>query len=126
MNNLNPKLVFSILVLAGIPAYIFCGIAHVCMFGHMQHPPYAAGHFAADLWWVIAFLGAAVFGWRAKVRRRRSLVGLLTFLVLSRLLLGSAGGGLFLFELPACIVLAVVAIRTAVRGAGVVRGVAAG
>src|SRR5262245_64800938 len=96
------------------------------MAGHMQHPPYAAWDFAVDVWWLIAFLGAGVLWWRAKARRRLTLVSVLTFLALSRLLLGSGGGALFLFELPACIGLAVVAIRAVWKGAFAVRRVESG
>jgi hypothetical protein len=102
---------FCWLTLLGIPGFLICGIAHVCMAGHMQHPPYSWLNFAIDGVWVVCFAAAAVLAFRSRLPRRLRVSGLLVVLIVSRLLLGSWGGELFLFELPAVIYLGVIAGR---------------
>ena len=81
------------------------------MGGHMRHPPYASWHFAADLWWVAMFLCAAIAAARSNIQRRFVYTGVFTFLVVGRLVLGSAGGGFMILEIPAIIWLTIVSVR---------------
>ena len=103
---------FSWLTLAGIPGYVLCFPLHVCMAGHMQHPPYAWWHFALDALWVALFAAAAFIALRRKLPRRARLSTLLLVLIVSRLALGSGGGSFAVLpELPIVIYLIVVALR---------------
>jgi len=99
------------LILAGIPGYIACFPLHICMFGHMKHPPYAWWQFVLDALWVVPFMAAAFVALRWKLPRRARLASLLLVLVVSRLVLGSGGGALAVLELPILIYLIVVALR---------------
>jgi len=91
--------------LIGAPFYVVCGISHVCMDGHMAHPPYAALHYINDLIWIASYGSVAVLGLLKDLPRRGSLLGFSAFLLLSRLAMGSGGGMLFIFELPVLLLL---------------------
>lgn len=93
------RIVTAILVLVGTPLYVVCGLRHICMDGHMGHPPYPWPDLANDGVWLSCFATAAVFSIRSNLRLRRTLSVLLILLGLSRLLAGSAGGGFFPLEL---------------------------
>ena len=104
---------FAWITLAGIPAFVFCGLSHICMDGHMRHPPYPWWHFAIDLQWVVFFVTAAIHVRQSELRRPRLSFWFLVLLVVFRLPFGSLGGGfLILFDLPVLIYLAAVAFRT--------------
>ena len=104
---------FAWLTLAGIPAFVFCGLAHICMDGHMEHLPYPWWHFALDLQWVVFFGAAAIRVRQSDISRARLASWLLIFCVVFRFLLGSLGGGLLvLYDLPVIIYLGVVALRS--------------
>ena len=103
---------FSWMALAGIPGYLWCGRNHICMDGHLYHETMPKWWLYADFIWVAFFIAAAVAVMRSDVRFRFIPFGLLLFLVFSRLLLASGGGGLFIFELPALVYLAIVSVLT--------------
>ncbi len=108
----NPRtLECAVLTLAGMPAYYFCAFAHICMAGHMQHGPYPAWHYAADLWWLATMLCGAIAAIHSTLRRRFVFFAAIVFLVVSRWILGSGGGGLILVEAPLYLVLAIISIR---------------
>lgn len=101
---------FSWLTLAGVPGYIWCAFNHVCMDGHLAHG--RVWRLLFDLTWLAPFLGAAVLLASPKGAgiTPRLLLGLL---VVSRWG-GSAGGFLFVFELPILIYLIVKATWTVI------------
>ncbi len=70
----------------------WCFHHHVCMDGHMQHPPYPSWHYALDAGWVLAVLLAAV--WMRLVRASLCILfaTLSVYLVSYRFLFGSLGG----------------------------------
>jgi len=103
------KIASAILALLGIPGYYFCA-SHICMAGHMQHPPYATWHLVVDFAWASLFAGSAALAILSDLRRRIIFALLLVFLVVSRFCAGSGGGGLFLLELPASIIIVAFAI----------------
>ncbi|MGI6495723.1 MAG: hypothetical protein ACOX5G_06500 [Kiritimatiellia bacterium] len=104
-------------LLVAVPLYVLCGTLHVCMGGHMQHPPYALWHYLADGTWVLGFAISCVFCWKANLYLRKTIFVLVTFLFLSRLVFGSGGGMLFLVEIPVLLVSIVLAVRNLVGGA---------
>ena len=87
---------YSVLALAlfvlGVCGAVWCYWHHICMEGHMAHPPYPAWHYALDAGWV-ACLAAAVF-WVCRVQSVLSIgfASFAAFLLAFRFLLGSAGG----------------------------------
>ena len=105
------RLVVAIAILLVGPLYFICGTTHVCMAGHMQHPPYPLWQYLMDAAWVFAFIVAAVFCWRSNLRLRKTIFLLVVLLFLSRLSLGSGGGGLFILEFPILVTLMVLAVR---------------
>ena len=105
------RIVVSLAVLVASPLYVLCGLRHVCMAGHMQHPPYSVTDLMIDAIWMIAFLVSGALCWKSNLHFQRTIFLFLLLLFLSRLLLGSGGGGLFLVELPLLLVLFVLGIR---------------
>ena len=100
------------LVLVGLPGFVFCGLMHICMDGHMEHPPYAAWHYMVDALWSGCFLSAALIGWKSNLILRGCLCPVLPALVVVRLIMGSLGGLTLLLELPLGVIAAVVAFRS--------------
>jgi hypothetical protein len=76
----------------GVAGVAWCYRHHVCMEGHMAHPPYPAWHYGLDAGWV-ACLVTAVF-WLCRIRSvlGPGLATFAAFLVCFRFLFGSAGG----------------------------------
>lgn len=104
------RLIVSAAILVAVPCYIFCGLHHICMAGHMKHPPYPTLAWLNDGSWIAAMVIAAVLSWNSNLRLRRSALAILALLLTSRLLLGSGGGFFFLIELPLVICLTLAAI----------------
>jgi hypothetical protein len=103
--NLDPnnlRKASSILALVGCPGFVFCFMLHICMAGHMRHPPYPVWHYISDFVWLISYLLAGILAISSNITCRKSYSFVLLFLCLSRLL-GSGGGGFIIFELPALI-----------------------
>ncbi len=106
------------LVLIGLPSFVFCSVAHICMDGYMAHPPYGVFHYLSDLLWISCFVSAAIIGRKSNLILRQFLTILLPAFCISRLLLGSLGGILILLELPLCIIAGAISFRS-LRRAGV-------
>jgi len=104
--------IVAIAILLASPFYVFCGLNHICMAGHMQHPPYSIVHHVNDALWVVCFVVAGVLCWKSNIHKRKTTFVLLLLLFLLRIPFGSAGGGSFILELPLLIVVAVLAIRS--------------
>jgi ankyrin repeat protein len=104
----------AIACLAAIPFYWWCGAEHICMAGHMQHPPYPTWHVANDVLWNSLLVVAAVAGMLSDFRGKLVLVGLAGALAFSRLGLGS-GGILFLLEIVVASALVLLAALNVVR-----------
>lgn len=81
------------------------------MAGHMQHPPFPIYQWISDFWWMACLAAVCAFSFRLKAKRKRWFFygGLL--LIISRILLGSLGGGNIIFELPILITMDVFAIK---------------
>jgi len=112
MTSSKHSLLFAWLALAGIPGYVWCALSHVCVDGHLYHEEMPTWWLYADFVWVTLFVAAAMAALRSNLRRRLVPFGLLLFLVFSRLLLASRGGGMFVFELPVVIYIMVLALLT--------------
>jgi len=80
------------LFLTGLPANVGCYLLHVCMHGHMQHPPYSAYHYALDSLWTLAFLAAAILGFSERILCFRAWFWSLVLLTFCRIVVGSYGG----------------------------------
>lgn len=89
-----------VLLTAGIPPYVLCGVLHICMDGHMRHPPYAYWHRVIDVTWIAGIVVGVVLCCIHSDRSRKKVILGGAILFISRVLLASAGGGLFLLELP--------------------------
>jgi hypothetical protein len=83
------RIVSSIAVLVGTPFYIYCALQHVCIGGHMQHPPYSTWDYVNDAVWIICLSVAVVFSLNSNLRFRRLFFGLSVLL----LILSILGGG---------------------------------
>lgn len=70
----------------------WCCSAHVCMAGHMDHPPYALWHYAADAGWSLAVALAAVWMWSVRASLCLAFAVLSAFLISYRFIFGSLGG----------------------------------
>jgi hypothetical protein len=46
----------------------WCNLNHICMDGHMQHPPFPAWHYPMDVLWFLAVPLAPVLMWRRSPR----------------------------------------------------------
>ena len=114
MTSIKSKrsLEFACLTLIGIPGYVWCGITHVCIDGHLYHAEMPRWWLYCDFIWAAAFLAAAVSVLRSDVQVAFIPSVLLLLLVLSRLLLQSGGGYLFIFELPIMVYLCIHSIVT--------------
>ena len=60
----------AILVVMGSCDFFFCS-SHICMAGHMQHPPYALWHYVVDAVWVVFFVVASVIAYKSNLWYRR-------------------------------------------------------
>lgn len=80
------------------------------MAGHLQHPPYPVGSWVLETLWIAGMVGSGVFSLRSTLRFKGLLFAGMAFLLLSRLLLGSAGGFFVLFEAPLVLVLLVAGV----------------
>ena len=89
-----------LLSLLSLPSYIWCAIKHVCMCGHMAHPPYSIIDWVNDIFWITFMVAATVFAIKSTIKRKKVFISALILLIFSRLLLGSGGGLLFYIELP--------------------------
>ena len=84
-------------LLAGYEGYRWCFVFHICMGGHMQHPPYPHLHYLVDFGWVLAFLIPAI--WLSLIRSPAciAITAISVFIVTYRMLYGSFGGWSFIF-----------------------------
>lgn len=80
------------LFLLGIVGSVWCYNAHICMAGHMHHPPYPAWHPFVDLGWATALLLGGALSIVAKGRKLWWLAALCVLFVLFRFRFGSFGG----------------------------------
>ena len=103
MNSIKSKrsLEFAWLTLIAIPGYVWCGMTHVCIDGHLYHAEMPRWWLYCDFIWAAAFISAAVSVLRSDVQDVFFPSVLLLLLVLSRLLLQSGSTYLFILELPA-------------------------
>jgi len=106
------RIVVAIAVFVACPLYVLCGLTHVCMGGHMEHPPYPVLDYAIDASWVLLFVVSSVFCWKSNLHFRKTVFICVVLLLVSRMALGSGGGGLFALELPLLLVLFFAAVRS--------------
>jgi hypothetical protein len=52
------------LFVAGSAGSVWCFFHHMCIGGHMKHPPYPAVHCAADFGWALALTAIPLLAWR--------------------------------------------------------------
>jgi hypothetical protein len=101
---------FAWLTLVGMAGDIWCANSHFCIDGHLYHGEKPGWWVYADLLWAGVFVAAAVLVLRSDVPTRLAAFGLLVGLCISRLALGSGGGGLFVFEVAAGIYVVILAM----------------
>jgi len=99
------RIISALCFLIGTPFFIFCYNEHICMAGHMHHPPYPKWHLASEFAWIASYVISAVLAVRSNIRCKTTVTATLTLLCLSRIS-GSGGGGInLLFEFPILIFL---------------------
>lgn len=76
----------------GVVGSSWCLSAHVCMAGHMDHPPYALWHYAADAGWALAVALGAVCMLSVHASLCLVFAVLSSFLISYRFVFGSLGG----------------------------------
>jgi heme/copper-type cytochrome/quinol oxidase subunit 4 len=83
--------------LVGLSGSVWCFLNHVCMGGHMAHPPYQFRDYLIDGGWAVALVFSSA--WLARIRSPLSLavIFLAGFTLFFRFVLGSLGG---LFSVP--------------------------
>jgi hypothetical protein len=96
----------AIFTLLAMPFYIFCFFQHICMAGHMHHPPYPWWDYMNDLFWIILFSVVIVLSRKVGAKRRLLFFFGSIYLTLSRIVLGSLGGDI-IFE-PTIIIFLVI------------------
>ena len=111
MKNKKRMKVIGGLFLCGTPSYILCTFAHTCMAGHLAHAPYPTWHWISEFLWLSCYTSSAVLSFRTKIKKRLWYLIGGAFLILSRIVLGSGGGGLLLVELPLVIYLIALSLR---------------
>jgi hypothetical protein len=75
----------------GIIGSVWCYDHHVCMGGHMQHPPYPAWHYGLDVAWSLCLVGAAVWTRLFRASSCLTFAMLSSFVLSYRFLFGSFG-----------------------------------
>ena len=73
-------------------SYYGCYRDHVCMGGHLEHPPYPAITYFSDAGWAIGLIVSAVMLARSKSPFRIAAVTTAGFLISMRFVFGSFGG----------------------------------
>jgi hypothetical protein len=76
----------------GLAGSAWCFRHHVCMGGHMAHPPYPAWHYFTDAGWSLCLVVAAFWLYRLRSPLAPAVFGIGVFLVSFRFLFGSLGG----------------------------------
>jgi hypothetical protein len=75
------------LYLLGLPGYVHCTFSHLCVAGHMKHPPFGFLDWIVEGLWMSAFLGAFLLGFQSGRKWSRVLGYCSLFLLVSRLLM---------------------------------------
>jgi len=101
-------------LLIASPFYILCGFRHVSFDGHIW---LSVWDLVIDWIWIVGFASYTAFCWKANLRLRKTLLLLVMFLSLSRLVLVSGVGLLFPIEIPALLVVVGLAARNLFSGA---------
>ena len=96
-NTKSRDLFVYTLVIIAIPSYIWCASAHICMAGHLQHPPYPAIQWVSDALWAVCMVIAAAYAVRSGIKRKVFFIIALAVLFISRIL-GSLGGVALIIE----------------------------
>lgn len=58
-------------LVAALPAYIWCGVAHTCVDGHLKHPPYPTASLLLDLVWIVLLPAGSILALRSSLRHPR-------------------------------------------------------
>jgi hypothetical protein len=82
----------GLLWVAGAFGFEWCGQHHVCMGGHMAHPPYPFWNYALDAGWALGIMGAAIWMRFLRVSVFILFMALSAFAISYRFLLGGYGG----------------------------------
>ncbi len=110
--NMSKQLkLVAILSLVGALLNIACFALHICMAGHMQHPPYFLYDFISDWLWVFCFGCVTILSFWLKAKRKWWFLFGPIFLLYFRIKLESMGGCSIIIELPLLIVIIVFAIK---------------
>ena len=110
--NMSKRLkLIALLSLSGAPSYITCFMLHICMAGHMKHPPYFWYDFINHWLWMFCFGCVTILSFWLKSKRKWWFILGPIFLLYFRIKLESMGGCSIIIELPLLIVIIVFAIK---------------
>jgi len=82
----------AVLWVLGLIGSGWCCSHHICMGGHMAHPPYAWWHYGVDGGWVLGVVMASLWTRILRVSLCIAFAGIASFLISYRFLFGSFGG----------------------------------
>jgi hypothetical protein len=92
----KPRAVHSLgaglLFVGAIASAVWCFRTHICMAGHMHHPPYSAWHYVGDAGWAAALVAACLWLWLVRSHVGIAVACLASFLLCYRFAFGSFGG----------------------------------
>lgn len=82
-----------VLLIVGGAGSVWCFFQHICVGGHMLHPPYSTGEYIADVAWTLALVAVPIVSWRWQLFGRFWWFTLAVLaLPLYRFVFGSGGG----------------------------------
>jgi hypothetical protein len=89
------KMVLLIATIAAFPLYLYCSFNHICMAGHMKHPPYPVYDYISDyiLYMLLVTAIVEVCIIKLSLGRKVYLVLLYVLLMMNNVFLG----GVFIF-----------------------------
>ncbi len=77
-------------VLLATPGFIWCGLQHFCMDGHMAQPPYWAWEKASDVTYILLLGMGAFLAARSNIRKKRWFIAILLLMLFPRFAIGAA------------------------------------
>ena len=89
-----------LLFFLSVPGYIWCSFNHICMCGHMAHPPYAIWEIVSDVFWLSCLVTAAAL----LIKRRKLISGILFLVIASHIIFMGLAYPIFLWALIVSII----------------------
>lgn len=94
--QLLTSIIILFLFLSGIAGSIWCYKNHICMDGHMAHPPYPTWYIYIDATWVIALLASSILSTYMKKPMAPVFAYFSTYIIIYRFVMDRGGVSGFL------------------------------